>query len=171
MTSGRTVALLLTVVFAASLLSGCSPGWKQKFIRKRKGEVRGPQAVLVLESDQKAVLPAPDRYQVHYAFWKSWHSDLLASLGQIPKRDRAYLTGTIRELEGMRSVLTGEPAQKLTVILEELRRMEQEWVRAPATWRPPAATRTRLQKLQRQVTKEFHYSSVKDSFIQEEREG
>lgn len=166
----RTVALFVIVALTVSLLSGCSPGWKQKFIRKRKGEVRGPQAVLVLEPDHKAVLPAPDRYREHYAFWKSWHSDLLASLGEIPKRDKAYLSGTIGELEGMRSVLAGELAEKLTAVLEELRRMEREWAQAPASWRPSATTRTRLQQLQRQIAKEFHYSRIKESIPKEPAE-
>lgn len=162
----RSLAVLLFAIsyslFAVSL-AGCGVDWKRKFIRKRK-DLRPPQAILTLEPDHKAVLPAPDRYREHYAFWKSWHSELLASYGQIRKRDRAYLSGAIGELEGMQAILAGEPATRLTGILKELRETERAWAQAPPSWHPPTAVRTRLQQMERQIAKEFHYSRVK-SFI------
>jgi hypothetical protein len=43
------------------------------------------------------MFPPSVRYQEHFAYWKSWHSELLASLGQIKKRDERYLSGAIEE--------------------------------------------------------------------------
>ena len=156
------VCCLLVIV----LLAGCA-GWKKKFIRKRKTPPKPPQAILTLEPDHKALLPAADRYREHYAFWKSWHADLLNFYGQTQKRDVAYLTGAIGELRAMQRVLKGTPADSLSKILAELTEMEQQWRDSSGAWSPSATTRTRLEQLQREVQKKFHYSEVKD-FIAEE---
>ena len=153
-------------LLAAVLLAGCSPGMKSKFLRKRKN-AKPPQAILALQPDQKAVLPAADRYREHYAFWKSWHADLLNFYGQIQKRDVAYLTGAVGELRAMQRVLSGPPADSLGKILTELTDLEQEWKNATGPWAPAASTRSRLEQLQRQIQKKFHYSEVKEFIAQE----
>lgn len=155
--------LLLTV-----LLVGCSRGMKNKFLRKRKNPKPPPQAILTLQPDQKAVLPAADRYREHYAFWKSWHADLLNFYGQVQKRDMAYLTGAVGELRAMQRVLTGPPADSLGEILAELTDLEQNWKATTGPWAPTVATRSRLEQLQRQIQKKFHYSEVKKFIAQED---
>ncbi len=136
-------------------------------MRKRKNP-KPPQAILTLQPDQKAVLPAADRYREHYALWKSWHADLLNSYGQIQKRDVATLTGAVGELRAMQRVLSGSPAESLSEILAELTDLEQKWKSSTRPWAPSAATRTRLEQLQRQIQKKFHYSEVKEFIAQED---
>lgn len=158
---------MTSVLVVVCLLSaGCSPEWKAKFIRKKKNAAP-PQAILVLEPDSKAVLPAPARYQEHYAYWKSWHSSLLDTYNQMRKRDRANLQGIIGEVGAMRALLTGEPVERLRRILAELREIQDQWNRMPDTWQPPAVTRTRLEQLFREVNKKFYYSKIKKSIIPE----
>ena len=150
------LSLLLTVL--CLLETGCGPQWKRKFIRKGK-VVSAPQPILELQSDVQATYPPAVRYQAHFAYWKSWHSELLSSLGQSRKRDLRYLSGVIGELRAQVELLTGPPAERLQGILSELTQFEREWQEAPADI--PASTRTRLEQLQRQIDREFHYAEVK----------
>ena len=130
-------------------------------MRKRKN-AKPVHPVLVLQSDQDAVYPPAIRYQEHFAYWKSWHGDLLTSLGQIRKRDLQYLTGAINELQSMLDVLSGPPADKLRTILEEMTRMQDKWRESPETWRIPNSDRTRLEQLRREIDKNFYYKKVKE---------
>ncbi len=148
-------------------VTGCSREWRKKFVRKHKKETAEPQAILSLQPDYKAMYPAADRYREHFAFWKSWHSELLSSLGQIQQRDIRYIDGVIGELRTMNSLLTGEPAQRMREILVELQEMEDKWSSAPSTWSIPISQRTTLERLQREIDKAFYYSKVKDSLVKD----
>lgn len=163
----KLLALAALVLTASLFLTGCSPEWRKKFVRKSKKEKEAPQAVLVLEPDYKSVHPPADRYREHFAFWKTWHAELLISLGQIQKRDVRYLNGVIGELRSMQALLQGPPAGRLREILVELTHLQQEWENAPAGWHVPHAHRTRLEKLQREVNNHFSYNDVKDSIAQD----
>lgn len=159
MKQSRLLAFLLVVCLLAS---GCGPQWKKKFIRKKK-VVRTTQPILTLISNIQATYPPEVRYQEHFAYWKSWHSELLASLGQIRKRDLRYLNGTISELQSMEELLAGPPAKRLGEILTELRQMEEGWSLSPQTGYASTRVRTRLQQLEREINRDFHYSEVKDA--------
>ncbi|GEM_PF-538291 len=158
------LAFVALGLVASLLLSGCSPEWKKKFVRKKKkGDLSGPQAILVLQPDAKAVFPPDVRYRQHYAFWKSWHSELLGSLGQIHKRDIRYMDGVIGELRAMQADLSGPPAERLKEILVELSDLQDEWEGSPGVAPAPVSHRLRLEKIQREINKKFHYSEVKAS--------
>ena len=141
----RVIARLLCLLLILPMM-GCSPAWKRKFIRKSKDAVL-PQPILVLQSNVEATYPPDVRYQAHFAYWKSWHGELLDSLGQIRKRDSRYLAGVISELRSMEKILTGPPAQRLTKILEELSQIQERWQQAPEPWAPSSAQRVRLEQL------------------------
>lgn len=161
--------LLLTLSASTFLLSGCSAEWRKKFIRKSKNP-RTVQAILVLQPDTLAVLPAADRYREHFAFWKSWHGDLLGSFGQNKKRDLANLHGAIGELRSMQELLTGAPAERLKEVLADMDRMRDRWSLSPTALHP-AGDRTSLEKIQREVGKTYHYSNIQQTVIPEpERE-
>jgi hypothetical protein len=165
MKSRRGVAFFLLFFVSCLLVEGCNSSWRKKFIRKKKKEVAAPQAFLVLQPDHKAVFPPDVRYRQHYAFWKSWHGELLGSLGQIHKRDIRTMDGVIGELRAMQADLSGPPAERLKEILSELSALQDEWESSPGNAPVPASHRTRLEKLQREISKKFHYSNVKDSIV------
>ena len=163
---GRAVAVAFAILLIASvLLCGCSPEWRKKFIRKRHKDTGPPPAILVLQPDYKAVYVPADRYREHYAFWKSWHSELLISLGQVHKRDVTYLNGVIGELRSMQALLSGKPSQRLHDILVELSDLQNRWQRVPDTWQMPASDRTQLERLQREISKKFQYGGVKQEIV------
>lgn len=155
----RVAAGWLLACTLCLLAEGCGPQWKRKFIRKRK-DVAPPQAILVLQPDIKALHPPHDRYRQHYALWKSWHTELLDSYGQIRKRDIAYLSGTIGELQAMQQLLQDKPSESMRRILVELNDLQGRWAASPNPWSPPASARTRLEQLLRQINRDFHYSNV-----------
>lgn len=163
MTGPHVLRRAFILVFVCLLLTGCGPEWKKKFIRKRKN-VTPPQPILVLESDEKALLPPRARYQEHYAYWKSWHSELLKTYGQSRKRDLRYLSGAISELRAMREILSGGlAAARLDGMLVELTELEEFWKLAPESWHPSSRDRVRLEKFQRILEKDFAYSDLKES--------
>lgn len=158
------VGALVFLVILCLLTEGCSPEWKRKFIRKKKGDEQGPQPILVLHSGDRALHPPQARYRQRYAFWKSWHAELLISLGQIRKRDLQYLHGVIGELQSMQAILKeGGPAGRLQEIIVELSRLEENWkARRASPWHIPVRERMQLEALQRRIGKEFHASEVLD---------
>ena len=160
----RLLALVLAAAMAGSL-AGCSSQWRNKFIRKSKNP-RTAQAFLVLQPDQLAVMPAADRYREHFAFWKSWHSQLLDSFGELKKRDMVNLNGAIGELRSMKALITGKPADRLKEILTQMDEMEERWSIAP-TPSHPTGDRTSLERIQREVGKKYHYSNIKQTVIPE----
>lgn len=157
----RFLALFLLLCLLAD---GCGPQWKRKFIRKRK-VLNPPQPIFVLQSETQAIYPPDVRYREHFAYWKSWHSDLLASLGENRKRDFTTLTGTLGELRSMRELLTGASADGLSEILEELGRIQELWSKESGAWSVSPTLRTRLSRLQREVDKKFHYSKIKQQLV------
>jgi len=163
--SKRFLSACVLLLAACFLVSGCSPAWRKKFIRRHSKETGPPPAILVLQPDPRAVFPADIRYREHYAFWKSWHSELLLSLGQIHKRDIRYMDGVIGELRAMHAVLSGRSADRLREILIELSDLQDQWERSPDTWQMPAAHRTRLEKIQREISKDFQYGDVKEAVV------
>ena len=161
--------LAFLLILSVSAVSGCSPEWKKKFIRKSK-KPQVTQPILVLQPDYKAVMPAKDRYREHFAFWKSWHGELLNSFGQLKRRDLTNLNGVVGELGAMQSLLTGNPADRLKKIVQDLERMKEQWSASP-TASHPASDRSTLQRVQREVGKSFHYSNIKETVVPEpERE-
>ncbi len=162
MTRYRFFRLLVFGVVACVLLGGCSHEWKKKFLRKRK-EVRPPQAVLALEPDHKAMYPPAVRYREHFAFWKSWHSELLTSLGEIRKRDLRYLDGTIGEAASLQALLTGPQADELRAVLKELRGISDRWKRSTGPWEVSARDRMTLQRLERKIQGHFQYGDVREA--------
>ena len=162
----RKIAVGLVFILLISVFeTGCGPTWRDKFIRKDKRGAKTDQPVLTLESDEKALFPPAIRYQQHFAYWKSWHSELLDSLGQTRKRDIRYLAGAIGELRGMAEVLSGPPSDRLRALLEELNNFQAEWERNPAV-SIPVQTRIRLEWLQREIDRKLHYSKVKTWIIE-----
>ncbi len=147
-------------LIGAVLLSSAGCGRNIQLIRKRKSH-KVPQPILVLQPNDQATYAAAVRYQEHYAYWKSWHSELLGSYGQMRKRDLRNLNGVISELSSMEDVLTGPPADHLRGILQEISAMEAKCRQKPETWTPPTAMRGRLEQLMREIDRSFYYKKVK----------
>ena len=168
MTKPGIVRFAALAVIAALALggSGCSREWKKKFVRN-KSKPKTIQPILTLEADAQATYPSSIRYQEHFAYWKSWHSELLASFGQIRKRDERYLGGAIGELSAMRELLTGEPQAQLGEVLARLNAMQEIWAQKPESWKPPVSDRSTLERIQRQVNKGFYYSKIKQSMVRD----
>lgn len=157
--------LAFLLILSVSAVSGCSPEWKKKFVRKSK-KPQVTQPILVLQPDYKAVMPAKDRYREHFAYWKAWHSELLGSFGQLKRRDVANLSGAAGELGAMQVLLTGEPADRLKEIVGELGRMKEQWDASP-TASHPSTDRSTLERVGREVNKRFHYSNIQETVVPE----
>jgi len=162
--SVRSIRLLLVFGLIGLLVvdaTGCSPQWRRKFVRKRKDAPAASQPILEFQSNEQATYPPAVRYQEHFAYWKSWHSELLKTLGEIHKRDLRYLAGTMGELRAMAQLLSGPSANRLEAILVELSGLEEKWRGSGESYQPTSAVRTRLEQLSREIDRDFQYSKVK----------
>ncbi len=158
----RLTAYGLLLTTCLLIITGCSPEWRRKFVRKKKN-VSPPQPVLVLQADMQAIHPPAVRYREHFAYWKSWHSELMASLGQIRKRDLRYLNGAAGELRSLAELLSGSSADRMREISNELSEMEVRWSSKPASWRVSVRDRLRLEQIEREINRDFHYSNIQSS--------
>jgi len=158
----RIAALLSLVSMLAAAATGCSPRWKEKFIRKHK--VKAVEPILVLASDEEALLPPADRYREHFAFWKSWQLQLMEHLGTMRKRDIRNLSESVGELRAMAELLTGTPREELRKVTDELDDLEAKWRKKPsAGWHVSTATQSRLHQIKRLINRKYHYSRIKES--------
>ncbi len=156
--NGVRPLVALFLVFCLFSSAGC--GRKVQLLRKRKSKAPA-QPIMVLEPNDQAMYAAGVRYQEHFSYWKSWHSELLGSYGQMRRRDLRNLTGVISELRSMEDILTGPPADHLRGILQEITAMNEKWRQKPDTWTPPTAQRSRLEQLMREIDRNFYYKKVK----------
>jgi len=152
--------LIALVLFSLILVSSAGCGRKIQLIRKNK-KVTVTQPILVLQPNDKAMAAPAVRYQEHFAYWKSWHSELMGSFGEMRKRDLRNLNGVISELRAMEDILTGPPADHLRSVLQEISGMEDKWQQEPETWTPPSMMRSRLEQLMREIDRSFYYKKVK----------
>ena len=154
----------LVVVCAVALsAAGCSPAWKKKFIRKKKTPQGYNQPIFVLQTGTAALLPPPVLYKERYAYWKYWHRDLLATLGRTKKRDVRYLGGVIGELRAMSDILQESSADdRLIGIISELNKMHRQWRASLDSYRSSSIVRQKLERLQRELDRDYHFSKVKE---------
>ena len=66
----------------------------------------------------------------------------------------------------MAELLSGPQADRLKEILNELGEIQSRWARSSGPWHVSTATRSRLERLQREVDKKFHYSKIKTVLVQ-----
>ena len=102
-----TGVIIFTLVFGCA---GCSPYWKKKFIRPKKGKAKQTAIIQAQDYEKPLNVAAYDR---SYLFWKTMHADLLDRFGNNNKNDIFALTRMKSNLSEMRNLLVEEKAAQI----------------------------------------------------------
>ncbi len=104
----RRAMSVLMVVIVVTGLAGCD-AVQRKFTRKTK-TVKAPRIYQVKKYDIK---PSADLYSKHYAYWRSWQSELIQELGQNHKKDKRCIEEILMQLGAMQNILVKDKADEL----------------------------------------------------------
>jgi hypothetical protein len=115
----RLISAGLLIAFIVGI-AGCSPTWRRKFVRKKKGDaVEGP----VLEPEEyNKEFTNKQLYANHFVFWKSAENELIASIKKksSAKRVDVYASHALVEIRKMYQLLVPEMQKELLPYIEEL---------------------------------------------------
>ena len=111
------IAFLILTVFVSA---GCSKEWQDKFVRKKKEEIKPAQFEIT-----QPHRPYEELYKEHFNFWKNWHRQLIQDLGTNRKRERQDMRETRRHLEALQKYLHEDQAAIARGYLERFDRVTE----------------------------------------------
>lgn len=158
----RVGKIILWVVLAAVLLSGCEP-LRKKFIRQKKKGAEDSSVTPILEPyvyPEKAFDPTRE-YKHHYNMWGVWYKEFVIALEEkaSEKRQRYLLSQMMAQLEGMDQLLTDEKRMEL----KELRNGLQELLdrfNTPSLMREGTQIKRNVMTLDRRLRENFRLKDV-----------
>jgi len=153
----KTIAWFL-LIFMLVNLTGCE-ALAKKFRRKKKEEVKMPRMYQVKIYVKQ---PTPELYRKHFAYWASWHSELIQELGENHKRDLLCIEQIVSNLKDMQNVLVPEKGKDLTPHIEKLAKVRDVIVTEDLTTANKTYVSRTLEREERFIKKEFTYKKVKD---------
>jgi hypothetical protein len=140
-------------------ITGCSPEWQKKFIRKKK-EVKKTRIYQLKKYEKK---PTLELYRKHYVYWETWQSELIEVLGDNHKKDMRCAIEALSNLQDMQNVLIPEKGEKLTKHINSMTQVKDMVMRNDES--QPARRdyiRQRLEHIDRVVKAEFSPKIVKN---------
>lgn len=140
-------------------ITGCE-AMRKKFTRKKKEPVRAPR---IYQVKKYVKVPSPELYKKHYAYWMTWHSELLRVLGENHKKDMVCIEGILSNLDDMQNILIDEKANKLRPHIESMVKVKGIMVNEDLTMFNKDYVRMALEREDRAIKREFVYDKVKDS--------
>lgn len=154
----RRLILVFAVWFAISSVSGCA-GLQRKFTRKKKAPPKRPRIYQVKKYEKR---PTPELYKKHYAYWMSWHSELISDLGQSRKRDLRCVEEIIGNLTDMAGMLVEEKANELEGHIEKIAGIRDVIARGELSQFNRYSIISTLEREDRMIKKRFCFSKIKD---------
>ncbi|MFH0763632.1 MAG: hypothetical protein V1927_01350 [Candidatus Omnitrophota bacterium] len=163
----KKITAWLLLFFMLASLTGCETVAK-KFRRKKKEVAKMPR---IFKAKAYVKKPTPELYKKHYAYWSSWHSELIQELGDNHKKDTLCIEQIVSNLKDMQNILTPDKGGELTFHIEKLAKVRNVIVNGEMS----TANRTYiLRTLEREesfIKREFAYTkakfSLKKSFEEE----
>jgi hypothetical protein len=166
----KILSFFLAIVLVTNL-SGCETV-RKKFTRKKKTVVKMPRIYQVRKYEKK---PIAELYAKHFAYWVSWHSELLRTLGANHKKDKKCIEEIMNNLNDLRNMLLPEKAEALKVHMEKLERVRTVIEREELTQFNKSYVAMTLDREDRSIKRDFKLSKVKDFLKKdandEERDG
>lgn len=160
------VRILIMILSFAILLSGCE-AFVRKFTRKSKKD-NLPKEELVLEPQEykAAIQNKEELYRKYFLYWRSWHDELLSALsyGGSHKKQLDCAAEAIKNLENLRPLLDEPALGKLGIHLQELKRITLQ-IEKDTYNNNSARSRGSLERLRRNILREFSYDKIKDHLL------
>ena len=155
----RIISILIILAIAFNV-AGCEP-LKKKFTRKKKETIKMPKIHQVQKYEKK---PSPELYQKHYAYWASWQSDMIRTLGESHKRDKMCIEQIVTNLQDMQNILIPEKGVELKKHIDRLIEVKDIISREALSQFNKQYVLTTLEREERFVKREFYYDKVKKYF-------
>ncbi len=110
------IALIATLLFT----TGCSGGWRRKFVRSKKDEVK--QGPVLQPYDYKKEFTNKQLYANHYVFWKNSEAELINSVkakGNM-KKIKSHAAYSLVEIRKLSNLLNDEKKAQIEPYVQEL---------------------------------------------------
>jgi hypothetical protein len=157
----RLVAFAV-IFFMLASITGCA-SVQRKFTRKKKAEtVKIPKIHKIKEYERK---PTPELYKKHYVYWESFQSEMLRTLGQNHKRDRAYIEHILSNLHDMQNMLKPQKASELELHIKRLAVVKDMLQKEDLTKFNRSYITMTLERESRYIKRGFIYSKIKDDML------
>jgi len=160
--AGRIAALIIVFAFAVNV-SGCASLMK-KFTRKKTEDKK---ALIYKPIREYQKPPAEDRYQRHYLFWQSWHSELVKVIGENHKKDYLCISEIIGNLTSMKELLAESKADELAKHIGKLTVIQEKIARGALSTSERDYAKRVLDKEERSIKSRFGYKKMQ-TFIKKE---
>jgi len=160
---GRSVLMLVIVVFVAGALSGCEP-LRKKFVRKKRIEKTNEVIPVLDPVDYPAMERSPlSVYQYHFNLWKVWLKDFVTAMDEQPSHKQ--LAGMMEQLDiqlsGMQEVLSGEDEKVFEGFRADLKKVDLA-LEEPAAIRDDRALKARVVRMDKKLRNNFGLRDMKE---------
>jgi hypothetical protein len=145
------------MVVAVSL-SGCSPEWRGKFIRKKKGVAKKPR---IYQTKRYKKEPTEALYAKHYNYAISWLSELADDIGQNNKKDVRCIEEALGQIKDLQIFLIPDKGNELDKHINRLKEIQDLILRRDLGHANLDYARRSVEREERFLRSEFYYSKVK----------
>jgi hypothetical protein len=154
----RLIAVTVVLILMFNL-TGCE-ALRKKFTRKKKETVKMPRFYQVRKYEKK---PTPELYKKHYAYWASWHDELIRVLGQNHKKDMMCILNAVENLKDMQGILIPEKGDELEPHIKRLLKVKDAVFKEELSQANKSYIMMTLEREGRFIKREFCYSKVRNS--------
>ena len=156
---------LIASILVVLQLSSCASVQK-KFTRKRKEPARYQQKVYMqAEGPYQKKFSNEYYYRTHFTMWRTWQGELLNQLGGNSKKVSRCAQEAESHLAEMRQYLKPERQAELDPILKDLTRWSRKIQDGMLARSEEGGARTDLERIRREVSNRFSYSSVEKDLL------
>jgi hypothetical protein len=155
--------LLVTSYCLLVTVFGCE-AFVQKFTRKPKTEDIPEEEMVVAPQEYEGKrMSREEEYRQYFLFWRSWQDELIVSM-QDRKSQKKFLDcaeQAIKNLEGLRALLTEEAQEKLDVYIRQEKAL-QDSIEGDSYGNNIPGNISTAERIKRRILKDFSYKKIAD---------
>ncbi len=158
--------VFFVLIFVASSLAGCETV-QRKFTRKAKEPKHVTSVIPLSEGSYQKKFSNEFYYKSHYTLWKSWHSDLIQSLGENQRKVERAGQEALGHLTELKAYLVPEKQAELNFQIEDLSKIVGRINAGNTSASEIPFMRASLEKIRRIVASNFYFNKIKDQMVPE----
>lgn len=161
----RKICVIVCALMVGSLLAGCSPAMRKKFVRQKNKTDESTEFIPVLEPIDypNQLETGKTRYDYFYALLKVWHKDALMLINDdhTDKQIRYTITQMKLQLDELNKIFEGQAKQKVS---ESIKSVDSilAYYDMPVSFRNRDIIRKQLQRLRDSVMEPLAFENIKD---------
>ncbi len=159
----KNKALYLLLAVSVFYMTGCETV-QRKFTPKKKTPSHVASSIFFEEGAYQKKFSNDYYYKTHYTLWRTWHDELLQSLGGNDKKANRAAEEAVGNLQQMQQYLVPDKFAQLQIIINDLEAVIKRMDQASGTSQI-GPFRTELERIRRAVGNDFYYDKVKESLL------